>query len=156
MDRLDQLPASTQVEVRERLVKEEHVGVADEGFGQEDSLQLPTGKRTEGLGRQFGRPDILERVLRRLPFSPQAEPRSPHSRPKPPTRSPPGSGVSETDELVALQMRLRVDGVTLGDVPDTGVAAMRRGSEDAEGADRGPVEPEQHPKQGRLSRAVRS
>ena len=114
-DELGDLALVAQVEVRQRLVAEQELRVADEGLGDAQALLLAARQAPDRAHPRTAVP--------RPTRSPSATRRA--TRPIRPADAPAVAVEPEPDEVAAAQRQVPVEGLVLGHVPDAGLP--RRG-----------------------------
>jgi hypothetical protein len=144
VDQVAHGPLAGEVQREQRLVAQQHLGVADQGLRHTEPLLLAAGqpgdrRLRERLGAHFGQCLVH-------PLAAFLDPGHPGA-PTVPVQAKP-------DEVAAPQRR--VDGALLRDVADAPVAASWRRTNDLDSARRQRRQPEQHAEQARLAGPVRA
>jgi len=135
-----------EVEREQRLVAEQDVGIADEGLRHPEPLLLTAGQASDRRVCIRRTADGGECRVHPCPTRPAAA--QADAQPMPVEAQP--------DEIAPARRQVRVQCLLLRQVADTGVAAPRRASGDADLAGRERQQAEHYPHQGGLARTVRA
>ena len=143
MQQCDDLLHALGIEVRQRLVEQQQLRLADQGVGDQHALLFATGEAADPAVREPLGVDGMEHLVDPLALVLRASP-DPESVPVD----------AEGDEVARAHRHVGVQQDLLRDIPERSAAATPRRAEDADLAGARALEPEDHAQEGRLPDAV--